>query len=223
MARKQKIFCVITGDVIDSTLLTVVDRKRMTRSMQKLGDLLAKSGYRVNTQETFRGDSFQLVLNEISRAPEIALMTRAYMRGTPLEGDQVLDVRLGIGLGPIEFKAKTQNISDGTAYRNAAKSLDQTVKQTLANIWITTGIAELDEPLNAINVAWETIISRWTMAQSKSVLWALQGLVHQDIATQLKVSQSTVTRSLQSADEKTIQYLNAYCRRLISKYIVDSK
>jgi len=223
MAAKPKIFCVITGDVIDSTLLDAADRKRMNRSMQKLGEVLVQGGYRVNAQETFRGDSFQLVLKESSRVMEVALLLRAYMRGTELEGDQVLDVRLGIGLGPIEFKAKSQNASDGTAYRYAAKALDQTVKNNLANIWIKTGIEELDENLNSINVAWETIISRWTVAQSKSMLRALQGYVHQDIANQLKVTQSTITRSLQSADEKAIQYLKAFCQRQILNYIGDPK
>ena len=223
MAAKPKIFCVITGDVIDSTLLDAADRKRMNRSMQKLGEVLVQGGYRVNAQETFRGDSFQLVLKESSRVMEVALLLRAYMRGTELEGDQVLDVRLGIGLGPIEFKAKSQNASDGTAYRYAAKALDQTVKNNLANIWIKTGIEELDENLNSINVAWETIISRWTVSQSKSMLRALQGYVHQDIANQLKVTQSTITRSLQSADEKAIQYLKAFCQRQILNYIGDPK
>jgi len=223
MAAKPKIFCVITGDVIDSTLLDAADRKRMNRSMQKLGEVLVQGGYRMNAQETFRGDSFQLVLKESSRVMEVALLLRAYMRGTELEGDQVLDVRLGIGLGPIEFKAKSQNASDGTAYRYAAKALDQTVKKNLANIWIKTGFEDLDENLNSINVAWETIISRWTVAQSKSMLRALQGYVHQDIANQLKVTQSTITRSLQSADEKAIQYLKAFCQRQILNYIGDPK
>jgi len=81
----------------------------------------------------------------------------------------------------------------------------------------------LDENLNSINVAWETIISRWTVAQSKSMLRALQGYVHQDIANQLKVTQSTITRSLQSADEKAIQYLKAFCQRQILNYIGDPK
>ena len=84
MAAKPKIFCVITGDVIDSTLLDAADRKRMNRSMQKLGEVLVQGGYRVNAQETFRGDSFQLVLKESSRVMEVALLLRAYMRGTEL-------------------------------------------------------------------------------------------------------------------------------------------
>jgi len=223
MAAKPKIFCVITGDVMDSTLLNAADRKRMNKAIQQIGQILVQGGYKVNTQETFRGDSFQLVLKEISRAPEVALLLRACMRGTELEGDQVLDVRLGIGIGPIEFKSKSQNVSDGTAFRYAAKALDQTVKKNLANIWIKTGIDELDENLNSINVAWETIISRWTIAQSKSMRWALLGHVHQDIATRLKVTQPTITRSLQSADEKAIQYLKAFCQKQILKYIGDPK
>lgn len=223
MAGRQKQYCVITGDVIDSTLLSASDRKRMTRVMHQLGDVLTRAKLRFNSQEIFRGDSFQLVFEEIPQTIDIILLIRAYMRGTELEGDQLLDVRLGVGIGPIEFKAKTQNASDGTAYRNAAKALEQTMKQNLANLWIITGIDELDDALNSINIAWETIISRWTVAQSKSMFWVLQGMVHQEIANKLKVTQSTITRSLQSADEKAIQYLKAYCERLISKYITEHK
>ena len=222
-AKKQKIFCVITGDVIDSTLVPVADRKRMKKAMQQMSDVLAQAGFKVNTQEIFRGDSFQLVLSETSKALSAALLIRAFMRSVDLDEFAQLDVRLGLGLGPIEFKAKSQNESDGTAYRNAAKALDQTVKQNLTNIWITTGIEDLDGMLNSISVALETIIARWTVAQAKSMRWSLQGMVHQEIANQLKVSQSTITRSLQSADDRAIQYLNTYSQKLISKYIVESK
>jgi len=220
---RQKLFCVITGDVIGSTLVPVAERKRMKKAMQQLGEMLAQAGFKVNTQEIFRGDSFQLVLSETSKALSAALLIRAWMRSVDMGESSPLDVRLGIGIGPIEFKAKSQNESDGTAYRHAAKALDQTVKQNLANIWMTTGIADLDEILNSISIALETMITRWTVAQAKSMRWSLQGMVHQDIANKLKVTQSTITRSLQSADDRAIQYLNTYSQKLISKYIVESK
>jgi hypothetical protein len=128
-------------------------------------------------------------------------------------------VRLGIGIGQVEFKAKTQNESDGTAFRLAAQSLEIATKNNLANIWILTNQTPLDEHLNTINVAWETIISRWTVAQSKSMQYSLQGFVHQEIANKLKVTQPTITRSLQSADDKVIHYLLEYCHKMISTYL----
>ena len=216
---RQKLNSVITGDIVGSTQLNPADRKIMVKAMNQLGDMLTKAEYALKSQEVFRGDSFQLLMNENSRILDVALLIRAYMRGIELESSAQLDVRLGIGVGQIEFRAKTQNESDGTAFRLAAQALEFATKNNLANIWILTNNAALDEHLNTINVAWETIISRWTVAQSKSIQWSLQGLVHQEIANKLKVTQPTITRSLQSADDKVIHYLKAYCQKLISTYL----
>ena len=216
---RHKLISVITGDMVGSTQLDPADRKLMVKAMNNLGDMLTKAGFVLKSQEVFRGDSFQVVMNESSRILDVALLIRAHMRGIELESQAQLDVRLGIGVGQIEFKAKTQNESDGTAFRLAAQALEHATKNNLANIWILTNNAVLDEHLNTINVAWESIISRWTVAQSKSIQWSLQGLVHQEIANKLKVTQPTITRSLQSADDKVIHYLKTYCQKMISTYL----
>ena len=216
---KSKLVSVITGDIIGSTQLSAADRKPMVKAMNSLGDMLAKAGYPLKSQEVFRGDSFQLVLTETWQILDVALLIRAYMRSVELESLQQLDVRLGIGIGPVEFKAKNQNESDGTAFRLAAQALENATKNNLANIWILTNNVPLDEHLNTINVAWETIVSRWTVAQSKSMQGSLQGLVQEEIANKLKVTQPTITRSLQSADDKVIHYLLEYCTKMISTYL----
>lgn len=216
---KSKLISVITGDIVGSTQLNPADRKPMVKAMNNVGEMLTKAGFVLKSQEVFRGDSFQLVMNENARILDVALLIRAYMRGIELDSLTQLDVRLGIGVGQIEFRAKTQNESDGTAFRLAAQALELATKNNLANIWFLANDPALEEHLNTINVAWETIISRWTVAQSKSIQWSLQGLVHQEIANKLKVTQPTITRSLQSADDKVIHYLKTYCQKMISTYL----
>jgi hypothetical protein len=216
MARPKKRYGVITGDIIGSTRMNATHRRRMLKSLNDLDPLLKKAGYPLLMMELFRGDSFQLLFSETHRLMEIALIIRASLRSLELKESGQIDARLGIGIGPVEYKAKSLSESDGTAFRLAADALVLANQHRLANGWILTGDTSLDRHLNAINVAWEPLVSNWTPAQAKSMTGSLQGLIHQEIAKKLKVTQPTVTRALQSANDKVIHYLLAYCDNLLS-------
>lgn len=218
---KRKNFCVITGDIVGSGTVNPSDRRRLTTAMHGLGQMILDAGFKMNSQEIFRGDSFQLLISETTNAIQIAVLMRAFMRGIQFKESAQIDIRLGIGIGAIEFRARNQNESDGTAYRNSAKALDQTLRQDLSNVWIITEFPDLDEILNTINIACEPITGKWTVAQSRSMLRSLQGLIHQEIAGELNVSQSTITRSLKSSNEKVIKYLLGFCQNKMSAYFTD--
>ena len=216
---KNKIWGVILGDVVRSKNISPADHKRMTKAILGLGDMLQQSGYPSDSHEILRGDSFQHVFSTTDTIIKAALLIRTHMKSIDLLSSPPLDVRIGIGLGPVEFKGKSQHESDGTAYWNASKALEKATQNPLANMWIQTDNLLMDEHLNAVLVAWEPIISRWTVAQAKSMKGSLQGKVHQDIGKQLKISQPSVSRSLQSAHDKVIQYLLSYCQKQISGFI----
>jgi len=215
-AAKSSRWGVITGDVIRSRALGTADHRRMTKAIVGIHDVMVKAGYTITSHAIIRGDSFQLVMPDPTTLLRAALLIRANIRSLDLEDAPQPDVRIGIGVGPIEFKGKSQHESDGTAFRNAAAALEQAKKQNLANIWMISTDPQTDRHVNAINVAWETIIARWTIAQSRTMQGSLQGLVHLDIAKKLKVTQPTVSRALQSADDKVIHYLLAYCQELLA-------
>lgn len=215
-AAKTSVWGVITGDIIRSQSLGPADHRRMTKAIVGIHDIMDKAGFSITSHAVIRGDSFQLVMTDTTTLLRAALLIRAHIRCIEMEDAPQPDVRIGIGVGPIEFKGKSQHESDGTAYRNAASALEEAKKHHLANIWMISTNPQTDRHINAINVAWETIISRWTIAQSRAMQGSLQGWLHLEIAKKLKVTQPTVSRALQSAEDKAIHYLLTYCQELLT-------
>jgi DNA-binding CsgD family transcriptional regulator len=131
----------------------------------------------------------------------------------------VLDVRLGLGLGPVEYRSENQSLSDGTAFRLAAHSLEAAYQDKLGFIRFASESEALDAQVNTIFVAIEPYLSKLTAPQAESLWWSMTGLTQTEIADKLEVAQPTVNRALQSAHDKHITYIRTYLRDCIARYL----
>jgi hypothetical protein len=216
---KKKNYVVITGDIVQSTSLSGQERVKLAALLSGLQKKLSSANLGVASAEVIRGDSFQLVLDEPARGMETLFLIRAYFRSVQINESIVLDARLGMGIGPIEYKRNKQNESDGTAFRLAAKALEETEKPSLSRMHCKTESEAINRHLNAVLVACEMIIGNWTSPQAKAMWWSQQGLTQTEIAGKLHVAQPTVTRALRSAGDKTIQYIIGYSSTLLHEYL----
>lgn len=218
-SRTHPQIAIITGDVVQSTRLTGGEREILTRALEGISGALKSVGIVAVSADIFRGDSFQIVLKEARHICDASLYLRAWFRSTRVHDNSVLDVRLGLGLGQVEYQSKKQSLSDGTAYRLAAASLEDTFTDKLSRVKFCCESPALAVHVNAIFVAIEPDVSKWTAPQAQSIWWSLQGLTHVEIAEKLDVAQSTVTRALQSAQSRTLEYIRNYLRDLIDAYL----
>lgn len=220
MAASQAFTGVLTGDIVFSTRLDAGGREVLARALEETADAMQGAGIPLLTSNLFRGDSFQLVLQDATQICDAALFLRTWFRKTAIPGKGTgLDARLGLGLGPVEYPAEKQELADGTAYRLAATALERAYADKLSRVWFGCPSDALTALVNALLVSAEPYASHLTVPQAQALWWSMQGLTHQEIAGKLDVAQSTVTRALQSAHDKTLHHVRTYLHAQIAAYL----
>lgn len=206
---------IITGDVVDSTKLTVEGREIMLNALQLIPEVL--SPVQEISIEIFRGDSFQLGINSAYSALRCALAIRAWLRCHKVYGSKVLDARLALGIGTLDYESDALSTSDGEAYRLSGRLLDDMNKSRLE---IKTPWRDVNEELKLSTAFADDIVSAWSQNQSKIILQRLVTLkTHVELSQELGVSRQMVDKSLKASKEELIE---AYIKRyeyLINKHI----
>lgn len=198
---------VLTGDIIDSSLLTLKQRKHVLEQIERILQELAQAF--AMKYELFRGDSFQIVMEECASALRVALLLRAKLRALKMpDSSQVVDARLSVGLGQVEYPHEQVVISDGEAFRLSGRAFEELGKRTLV---VLTPWRQLNEELALSTAFVDEIIMKWSSAQAEVMGLRLNSEhTQKELAEQLERSPQTISRLLQSADEKNI---SAYIKR----------
>lgn len=198
---------IITGDIVDSTLLNTSERDSLLSILGSLPEMF--NPIDSVDIEVYRGDGFQIGIANPVSSLKLALGIRAFLRthrmattGTPL------DARLAVGIGSIDYLSDTLSKSDGEAFRNSGRLLDGMGKRRLA---ISTPWPEVNDELALTTAFADDIVSSWTQSQSRT---ELIGLVYtrdrKRIARRLDISRQMVDKSMKASKEALI---HAYIER----------
>jgi hypothetical protein len=201
----NKLYSVITGDVVGSSKLSTAERKRLLVVLNEASRAAQRSfGKEVPLPiDIFRGDSWQLVVTEPKEAIRIGLFLRAEFRATWGRGTS--DTRLAIGIGTINFiPARRVSEGDGEAFRRSGSALEGMKNDVRMELSLPD--KALEKNLNAIVYLIDTIAGRWTDKQARAVTGALRGLTQEEIASMWKprITQQSVNRHLGRAGWKGI-------------------
>ena len=211
----KEIEAVITGDIVDSTKLSLEERKIMLASLESLPEVLLPIE-KVNV-EIFRGDSFQIGLINAFNSLKIALTVRAFLRTHKMAAaNMLLDCRVAVGIGTVDYQSDTLSTSDGSAFRISGRLLDRMKKRRLE---ICTPWEDVNEELKLNTAFADDIISSWTQSQSKVELANyIFSKNRNEIATYIGVSRQMVDKSLRASKETLIKaYLNRFEKLIESK------
>ncbi|MDE5875933.1 MAG: hypothetical protein K2H47_00275 [Muribaculaceae bacterium] len=211
----MKLGAIITGDIVNSTKLTVDERELMLNTLQMIPEVL--SPIQNVSIEIFRGDSFQLRIPNLGLALRCALAIRAWLRCHKIHKSKVLDARLAIGIGTLDYEADSLSTSDGEAYRLSGRLLDSMNKSRLE---IITPWYEVNDELKLLTAFADDIVSSWSQNQSKVILLSLITLKnHVELSKELKISRQMVDKSLKSSKKELIEaYIKQY-EKLINKHL----
>ncbi|MDE5791799.1 MAG: SatD family protein [Muribaculaceae bacterium] len=204
----MKLGAIITGDIIHSTQLTMEDRVYMIEQLEHLPQIL-NSVDKV-TFEIFRGDSFQISISKARSALRCALATRAWLRSHRMEStNQVLDARIALGVGTLDYQSDSLSTSDGEAYRLSGRTLDNMTKSRLE---VRTPWHDVNEELKLLTAFADDIVSSWSQNQSKIILMSLvENKSHVELSQELKISRQMVDKSLKASKEELIEaYIHRY-------------
>lgn len=204
---------VITGDLVNSTNISPVWR-------QLVIDALSASVSDCNTltpvrMEMYRGDSFQVLVEDPEYSLAVAIALRAKLRAATPENQEIWDARLSVGVGNISFETGSILTSDGEAFRLSGRAFDSIGKKrlTLATPW-----EEFDYALDLLTRFADEIISSWTVRQATIVSHSLIIQKKQkDMAKELNMTRQNFNYLWNSAKAQLIFDYIKYFKALVIK------
>lgn len=220
--NKNKIYAVITGDIVKSRKLgaereEVLDLLKET--LKFLSNFFKKKRIKENMglfSGIFRGDSFQVVILGPIFALEIAIFLKARLSSKTIKGKSI-DIRIAIGIGEIEsFNGKKVEESDGEAFRLSGNALDNIPKYR--RLSIKSNIEELNKQLEFISSSIDTITKRWSPEQAEAILLWLSGDTQTSISKKLGISQPAVNQRLQLGGHFTLSKSFELYKHLLKTY-----
>lgn len=199
--QPDKLYAIITGDIVASSLLSSNKRKMLHKVMVDSSKVLQdefKDAVPMGV-DIFRGDSWQIILSKPAKALRLALFYRAILRAK-MESHR-FDTRMAIALGHVDF-IPGNRVSEGygEAYQLSGKALESMPKAN--NMSFVFPGMELEKVLSVVIQLIDSISSRWSDRQALAVTGALRGWKQEKIAEKWwkkKVSQQAVAQHLSRA------------------------
>jgi len=206
---------VLTADCIDSTNWSVSERDLV---MDTLGFELKEipdSKY-----EFYRGDSFQLVLQDAPKALKVALMLKTAVNKLTLKNNRstniLADIRISIGIGDENIQRPLIAQSDGSAYKFSGRRLD-TMKNDQRVLCISSNNENFDAEFNTSFLLFEDIIKRWSIASAEAIYYSLKGYKETPLAKLLGIGQSSVNKRKKAAAWNSTEVLIERFEQAVSK------
>ncbi len=185
---------VITGDIIDSTkILEEGYRDKLLSTMhlaiQEMNDYKLWGRVKI---EIFRGDSFQITVDEPTYITDIAIAFRSKLIANS-GSDTRWDARLGLGIGEQEYLSEKISESDGQAFHLSGQAFDSLQKND--RLAILTPQTNINEELWVSTSFVDEIISNWTLLQASTFYtYITENLSQKEIATKEKKSPQAISK-----------------------------
>jgi hypothetical protein len=188
---------VITADIVNSTKIEETNRYLLVDELDNIiQDLKRLSSLRC---EMYRGDSFQVLVDDVKYCLEIAVLIRLGLKKSNLLKNRKLDARMAIGVGDVSYEHEQVILSDGEAFRLSGRTFDKLNKRRLL---IATNINDMDEPLNVMLAFIDELLEGLSYTQSKYLYDSLlYNMSQMELANVYNTSQPNIAKHLKSAKE----------------------
>ncbi|MEX1220537.1 MAG: hypothetical protein WEA82_00320 [Idiomarina sp.] len=207
---------VITGDIINSRDL---DSNGYSQVLAELKRELSRlrSQYQA-ASDVYRGDSFQVALNQPWLGLRIAVLIRLKLKGN----DYNVDARQSISIASVNELRKDVKLSTGKAFVFSGQALDEMKSNALTfssdsdvlNFHIPVAIRLLDVLLNSL-----------TSAQSEALYCYLtnENSTHKELALKLNKNRANVTKLLNSSQYLLVADTLKYYESLVKRELDDDR
>jgi len=201
-------YSVVTGDIANSTSIAADKRVEL---IEQVSALIKSWVAKPEDAEIFRGDSFQLLFDDVAEALKRSIQIRCWLKSyQDGPGNAPLDARLSIGIGDIAYFGKSVLDADGEAFHLSGRAFDE-MKATQNFLQLSTNDQQLNKQLNIILNLANIIISQWTNNQAEVIFLLLEGKTQQEMADELKIAQSAVNNRIKLSRwkeiDKTMRYI----------------
>ena len=188
---------VITADIVNSTKIEEAHRYLLVNELDNIiQDLKRLSSLRC---EMYRGDSFQVLVDDVKYCLEIAVLIRLGLKKSNLLKNGKLDARMAIGVGDVSYEHEQVILSDGEAFRLSGRTFDKLNKRRLL---IATNINDVDESLNVMLAFINEFLEGLSYTQSIYLYDSLlYNMSQMELANVYHTSQPNIAKHLKSAKE----------------------
>lgn len=209
----MKTQAVITGDIINFTQLSAEKRKQLIEDTENLLKTWIETQ---GNAEIFRGDSYQVLFEEIQKAITKSIQLICWFKKHSDEQSKVyLSTRISIGIGEVSYRGKNVLNSDGEAFHLSGRNFDLMQEEEFLSIHTNNEQKNrgIEIILNFVN----KYIGNWTKGQSEVIFLLLEGKTQQEIAASLSLSQPSVNSRLKSAGWKEFEPVIKYISDLVQQ------
>jgi hypothetical protein len=205
MPAKRNLHAVLTGDIVNSSRLPVAEEEELLKTLDR-----TLTPY---LHEYYRGDSFQVYIEDPLPALKIALRCRSLAISLTEDYESIpYDMRISIGIGRVEYPVKKLSNAKGEAFLLSGRHLDKISKTDIRLIIVTEnelaniGLKTLASYINSI-------FDHMTARQAQVISRLLAGETQQKIAEVLgksksSVHQLTVSGRWHEIEEQLLQFEN---------------
>ena len=198
---------VITGDITNFTSIKVDEKEDLINQTSRL---IKSWVSRPEYAEIFRGDSFQLLFDDISTTLYKSIQIRCWLKQHTKDQQAPLDARISIGFGEVDYFGTSVLDADGEAFHLSGRAFDE-MKSTHQYFQVSTRNQTLNEQLDIILNLANIIMSQWTKNQAEVIFLLLENKTQQEMADELNIAQSAVNNRIKLARwkeiDKTIRYI----------------
>ncbi|TDQ29714.1 SatD family protein [Tenacibaculum caenipelagi] len=201
---------VITGDIINSRdVLTKTWLSVLKQSFNTIGET-------PKTWEIFRGDSFQIEIENIADALLFAIELK-----TSIKKIKDLDIRLAIGIGTKNFDAARITEANGEAFINSGYAFDYLLKKQ--NLALKTPWEEINEEFEVSLGLSLLIMDNWTVNSAAFVKMYLENpkSTQKVIAKKLAISESSASERRKRSGFDEIMKLEKRFRTLMNQKLTN--
>ncbi|MFC0779268.1 hypothetical protein [Flavobacterium sp. HJSW_4] len=198
---------VITGDIIGSR------QQKSDHWVEDLKKILAPFGKTPSQWEVYRGDEFQIEVNNPEEALLTAILVKAHLRAIKS------DARMSIGFGDKTHNAERISESNGSAFINSGE-LFETLKKQKVTLAMRTGDLDFDEKLNLMLQLALTFMDSWLVQSAEFVAVAIENptLSQEELGQKLGINQAAVSRRQKRAQFDLVMNLDRYFRKQIKQF-----
>lgn len=207
MISNHAIHGVLTGDIVNSTLLSKQSEKQLFFELDKvLGDV---------PYTYYRGDSFQADLEDPASALHTAMLCRIKAKGlVDKTGSSPFDIRVSIGIGPVQGRVNDPGTAKGEAFLLSGRAFDS-MELSESKLSIISSNPVANEAFAILSTYVDSIFEDMTGKQAPVIERLLESETIQKIADDLGKSKSTIHQSLVSGRWPELQALLKHFENLI--------
>jgi len=209
----MKNYAVLTGDIINFTQVNNDGRQLL---IEETAGLIKSWVKDPSDAEVFRGDSYQLIFDDIDNALTRSIQLICWFKMRSADGNApALSTRISVGIGKIAYKGKSVLDSDGEVFHESGRSFDKMGRDEL--LAITTTDEKINHQIRILLIFINQIINQWTKSQAEVIYLYEEGLKQQEMAEKLGIVQGAVNNRLRVAKWKDVNEGINYITKIVKQ------